>query len=186
MNMWMKILTVAGSISAVSMGGCVTSSSLALPKLATQVDLDRFMGLWYVHGYTPTRLDRNAYNATEKYELDKKGRIRTTYQFRQGSSDGKLKTYRPVGKVVNSDSNAEWKMRFFGVLSASYLILYVDSEYEYTLIGHPNRKMAWLMSREPSIADEDYLELVKELKSREFELNAFVRLPQQWDQPLIP
>ena len=166
-------------LALVFMTGC--NSEKDLPDLAPNVDLERFMGTWYVHGYTSTALDREAHNATESYELDEKGRILTTYQFRKGSFDGKQKTYKPVGKVVNTETNSEWKMRFFSIISASYLILYVDSDYQYTLVGHPNRKMAWLMSRSPEIEDRKYLELIKLLKDRDFDLSAFDRVPQKWD-----
>ena len=133
------------------------------------------MGTWYVHGYTPTFLDKEAYNPTETYEMDEKGRIQTTYRFQKGGFDGPVKTYRPVGKVVNTETNAEWRMRFFSVISAPYLILYRDSEYQFTLIGHPNRKMAWLMSRSPEITDEKYNELIKKLELRDYDLSTFVR-----------
>ena len=161
--------------------GCKTYENL--PEMAAHVDIDRFMGTWYVHGYTPTALDRNAHNATESYELDDKGRILTTYQFRKGSFDGSLKTYNPVGKVVNTETNAEWRMRFFTVISAPYLILYVDPDYTGTLVGHPNLKMAWLMSRSPDITETRYAELVQELENRNFDLTDFVRVPQQLPVP---
>ena len=160
--------------------GCKTYENL--PEMAAHVDIDRFMGTWYVHGYTPTALDRNAFSATESYELDEKGRILTTYQFRKGAFDGPLKTYKPVGKVVDAETNAEWRMRFFTVISAPYLVLYVNTDYTETLVGHPNLKMAWLMSRSPEISEERYAALIKELESRDFDLTGFERVPQRWDE----
>ncbi|MDG2170874.1 MAG: lipocalin family protein [Opitutales bacterium] len=157
--------------------GCRTYETL--PEMAAHVDINRFMGTWYVHGYTPTVLDRNAFGATESYELDDKGRILTTYQFRKGAFDGPLKTYKPVGKVVNAETNAEWKMRFFTVISAPYLVLYVNADYTETLVGHPNLKMAWLMSRSPEITEDRYADLIKELENRSFDLTDFVRVPHQ-------
>ncbi|MDA0347289.1 MAG: lipocalin family protein [Verrucomicrobia bacterium] len=174
------IITLAMSITAI-LTGCKTYENL--PEMAANVDINRFMGTWYVHGYTPTMLDRNAYNATESYELDDNSRILTTYRFRKGGFDGPIKTYHPVGKVVDSETNAEWKMRFFTVISAPYLVLYVDSDYSETLVGHPNLKMAWLMSRSPEISETRYAELVQELKDRNFNLTDFVQVPQRWDEP---
>lgn len=144
-------------------------------ELAPFVDLDRFMGLWYVHGYTPTFLDPEAYNPTETYEMAEDGRILTTYQFNDGGFDGEQKTYRPVAKVFDTESNAEWRMRFFGVINTPYLILHVSDDYRYTVIGVPDRDMAWIMSRSPEIAPDQYAMLLQELEARDFDLSTFKR-----------
>lgn len=166
------------------MTACKTYKVEDYPELAEKVDVGKFMGTWYVHGCTPTFLDRDPHNATETYELGEGGRIQTTYRFRKGSFDGPEKVMRPVGRVVDEESGAEWSMRFFGILSAPYLILYVDPEYDHTLVGHPNREMAWLMSRSPEIDKDTYDELMEKLKVRSYDLESFVRVPQQWPQAL--
>lgn len=145
-------------------------------KLAAYVDLENFMGTWYVHGYTPTAIDKDAWNATESYELQANGKIRTTYQFNKGSFDGKLKTFNPVGKVTNSETNAEWKMRFFGLITSAYYIVYIDPNYQYTIIGHPNKEMAWIMSRNSEILDAQYNRLVGKLEARSYDLSALKRV----------
>ena len=140
------------------------------------MDLDRFMGLWYVHGYTPTAIDRNAFDATESYERAEDGRILTTYRFRKGGHGGPEKSYHPVATVYDDKTNAEWRMRFFGIIKAPYYIVYVDDNYEYTVIGNPNKKLAWVMSRESSISERQYKSLVDELKEREYDLTALQRV----------
>lgn len=146
-------------------------------ELAKHIDLHRFMGKWYVHGHTPTFMDRSAYNATETYELAADGKIATTYQYNKGSANGKLKTYKPVGKIHNTETNAEWRMRFFRVINAPYYILHVDSDYLYTVVGHPGKEMAWIMSRSTEIKETKYLELMEELTQRGYELSKFRRIP---------
>ena len=144
-------------------------------ELAPYVDLERFMGLWYVHGYTPTVLDPNAFNPTEEYELMEDGRIQTTYRFRADHPFGQEKVFRPVAKIFDTKTNAEWRMRFFGVINAPYLILFVDDDYRYTVIGHPDRDLAWIMSRSPEIEPAQYERLLAELTQRDFDLTTFKR-----------
>lgn len=146
-------------------------------SLVPDLDLKRFMGTWYVHGHTPTFLDKQAYAATETYELSDDGRILTAYRYRKGSLQGKEKTYNPVGKVYDQDSQAEWRMKFFGLFNAPYYILYVDSEYQSTVVGHPGKKMAWIMSRSPQMDDELYGRLKSELVKRDYQLTDFRRIP---------
>ena len=135
-------------------------------KLADYVDLDRFMGIWYVHGYTPTAIDKNAWNPTETYEMRDDGKIQTIYQFRKGSAYGKVKTYKPVGTIKNTETNAEWRMQFFGVINAAYYVVYVSDNYQECIIGHPNKKYAWTMTRSKSIDKPSYENLLQELKNR--------------------
>ncbi len=171
-----SILIIIGCLLAFS--GCLGPRAPEKPnqKLAEFVDLERFMGLWYVHGYTPTAIDKNAFDATESYEIGKGGRILTTYRFRKGGHDGPEKTFNPVATVYDEKTNAEWRMRFFGVINAPYYIVYVDDEYDYTIIGNPNKKLAWIMSRQSAISDDRYEGLVSELKQREYDLSNLQRV----------
>ncbi|MEM9159462.1 MAG: lipocalin family protein [Verrucomicrobiota bacterium] len=169
-----RIYSILTTIALCGSIGACSSNKESNQKLADYVDLERFMGKWYVQGYTPTALDRNAWNPIERYELLDNGRIQTTYQFRKGGEDGKLKTYKPVGTVYDEESNAEWRMRFFGVINAAYYIVYVDPRYEFSIIGHPNKKYAWVMSRDREIAADVYRSLVKELEDRDYDLSNFV------------
>jgi apolipoprotein D and lipocalin family protein len=157
--------------------GCQSGPQRGDPPmtLATDVDLPRFMGTWYVHGYTPTAIDRNAFNPTETYELREDGTILTTYQFNAGAADGPVKTYHPKGRVFDPSDNAEWRMTFFGVITSPYLVLYVSDDYTETVIGHPNRKLAWIMTRGDNIPETDYQRLRDELKERGFDLAALRR-----------
>ncbi|MCH6257249.1 lipocalin family protein [Puniceicoccaceae bacterium K14] len=145
-------------------------------KLAEYVDIDRFMGKWYVHGYTPTFLDRDAFGGIEEYEMGKNGKVLTTYSFKKGGPKGKRKTYRPRARVKNTKTNAVWKMRFFGMITANYYVVYVDENYQETVIGHPNKKYAWVMSRDSNITPERYAGLKEELHKRDYDLETFKRM----------
>jgi len=172
------LVTIGKSLAAIALIALAACSSSEPPNqpLASQVDLERFMGSWYVYGYTPTMLDRDAYGATETYELRDDGKIQTTYRFRKGGPEGKEKTYRPVGWVHDSTSNAEWRMRFFGVFTAPYYVVYVSEDYQYTIIGHPNKRLAWIMGRSPQIASARYDALKARLASLDYDLSGFERI----------
>jgi len=172
------LAALAAAAAASALASCRSTSAPPL-ELAESVDLERFMGTWRVHGHTPTFLDREAYQATETYELQASGRIATTYRFRKGGFDGPVKVMRPVGRVEDHPSNAVWSMRFFGFLRQPYLILHVDEDYAETVVGQPNRSRAWIMTRSPEIAERRYQRLRGELERRGFDLEDFRRLPQR-------
>lgn len=172
------ILIILSLAAVVGLFVACTKDGVSTPnqELASSVDVERFMGKWYVHGYTPTFLDKNAYDATESYEMREDGKIQTTYQFRKGGHDGKWKTMRPVGWVFDKESGAEWRMRFFGVFTSPYYILYVNSDYTETVIGVPGKDMGWIMSRSPEMSDRDYERLLYELARRDYELDEMQRV----------
>ncbi|NDV61803.1 lipocalin family protein [Puniceicoccales bacterium CK1056] len=157
--------------------GCASKAPLPTPS---QVDLDRFMGAWFVVGYTPILVDGKAHNAVEHYFLAPDGKIRTTYQYRDGGFDAKLKTHTPVGTVYNAETNAEWRMQFIWPFKAQYIIYYLSDDYNRTIIAHPNRKYAWIMQRTPTISDGDYEDMLKKLEAVGFERSLIQRLPHDW------
>ena len=161
------------------MTGCALNDA-PLPT-AENVNIDRFMGRWYVHGYTPIIVDKNAYNAIEHYRLDADKKIQTTYQFRDGGVDADMKTLTPVGWVNEKvDSNAEWRMQFIWPFTADYIILHLNADYSETIIAHPSRKYAWIMLRSDTMSDADYDRLLSKLKAVGYDTNLMQKLPHDW------
>lgn len=175
-----KISLAAVSLAIMSlMNGCALNDA-PLPT-AENVNIDLFMGRWYVHGYTPIIVDKNAHNAIEHYRLDAHKKIQTTYQYRDGGFDGEIKTHTPVGWVNEEvGSNAEWHMQFVWPFAADYIILYVDAEYSETIVAHPSRKYAWIMLRRDSVSDADYDRLLRKLKTSGYDTDIMQKLSHDW------
>lgn len=123
-------------------------------KTVDYVDIQRFMGDWYVIANIPTFLEKNAYNPVESYRLDKDGSIATTFSFNAGSFDGEKKVYNPRGYILNTTTNAEWGMQFVWPIKADYRIVYLDENYQHTVIGRNNLDYVWIMARQPKISEK--------------------------------
>lgn len=142
----------------------VTACSTHKPMPAVEyVDLDRFMGDWFVIANIPTFLEKDAYNPVETYRLDDDGTIATTFTFNQGSLDGEKKNYQPRGFVQDSESNAIWGMQFIWPIKADYRIVYLDADYQKTIIGRKSRDYVWIMARKSSISEKEYNYLVDQV-----------------------
>lgn len=126
---------------------------------AKYVDLNLFMGDWYVIANIPTFIEKGAHNAIESYKLKSDGVIDTTFTFNKDSFNGPKKEYNPTGFVTDDPSNALWKMQFLWPFKSEFIIVYVDPEYKYTIIGRTKRDYIWIMAREKNIdkKDLDYL-----------------------------
>ena len=151
-----------------------------------RVDLERFMGDWYVIANIPTFIERDAYNAVESYRLTDEGTVATTFTFRQGDFDGERKVYRPTGFVRDRDSNAVWGMQFIWPFKADFRIVYLDEDYTQTIIGRNQRDYVWIMARSPSIPEADYQYLLRLLAKEGYDINQIQRVPQRWPEPTRP
>jgi apolipoprotein D and lipocalin family protein len=149
-------------------------------KTVESVDLERFMGDWYVIANIPTFLEKGAHNAVESYALNEDGTIGTTFVFRDGSFDGEEKTYTPKGFVRDDGSNALWGMRFIWPIKADYRIVYLDEDYTQTVIARQKRDFVWIMARTPEISEEDYARLIDFVASIGYDVSKIERVPQRW------
>jgi len=171
------LVSLAGAI-VLTVTGLDYFARAPLPVVA-HVDLERFMGRWYVLATIPTFLERGAHNAVETYELGPDGTIETTFTFRRGGFDGELKEYRPRG-FVRSESNAVWGMQFVWPIEAEYRIAYLAPDYSLTVIGRSKRDYVWVMGRKPEIPPADYDQLVSMIGDLGYDIRRLVRVPQQW------
>ncbi len=179
-------MNVNGFVKVMSMGllsmlgGCQSS----LPPIANEpkVDLERFMGDWYVIANIPTSIERGAHNAVESYRLDTDGSIATTFTFRDGAFDGKLKRYCPRGFVRDDPSQAIWGMQFIWPIKADYRIVHVSPDYQRTIIGRQKRDNVWIMARTPQISEAELQDLRERVAQQSYDISKLQTVPQQWPE----
>lgn len=171
---------------AILASACMSGGPPPLRGIEQPVELERFMGDWYVLAYIPIHLpplfsEKDAWNGVESYRLEPDGTIATTYTFRRGAFDGPVKRFTPRARVANPPLNSEWRMKFFWYLPAGdFLILHVDDEYRTTIIGVPDRSYVWIMARQPQLPDMDYQRLLEKVVASGYDLNELQRVPQRW------
>ena len=170
--------TALVTLVSITLAACAAKG----PEMKTvdHVDIERFMGAWYVIANIPTFLEKNAFNAVETYTLNDDGTIATHFTYRKGGFDGKEKNYNPKGFVQDDPSNALWGMRFVWPIKADYRIVYLDDDYKTTIIGRQKRDFVWIMARTPVISDSEYDKLVTYVESIGYDTSALRRVPQQW------
>ncbi len=179
MSLRRPLLIAAIAFAALGLAACATTAPTVAP--APEVDLQRFMGRWYVIGNIPTRQEREAYNAVETYTLQGE-RIETLFQFREGGFDAPLETMRPVATVRPDTNNAVWGMQFVWPIKAEYVIAHVDDAYTETIIARSKRDYAWIMARTPTIPAADLERLKRKLVELGYSLDGLRIVPQQWPE----
>ena len=148
--------------------------------LVKQVDLPKFMGDWYVIAVIPTAIETQSYNAIENYKLNADGTIATTFTFYKGAFDGPYKKYEPKGFVKPDTNNALWGMQFIWPIKAEFRIVYLDDNYQRTIIARNARDYVWIMARTPQITDTQYKEMTDLIESYGYDLTKLRKVPQDW------
>ena len=139
-------------------------------KTASYVDMNSYMGKWYVILARGIFVEDEAYNSTETYTWnDKENRIDVDFSMRKGSFDGVEKTYPQKAWIYNTDTNAHLKVQFFWPLKFDYLILDIDPGYQWVVVGVPSE-----------IPDSKLKEILSRIDSIGYSTRDMRKIPQRW------
>jgi apolipoprotein D and lipocalin family protein len=131
--------------SVANAGG--SSRSTPPPSTVDQrVDLSRYQGRWYEIARLPNRFQDNCFNSTAEYTLRSDGKIVVVNQCQE--SNGKTKTTTGTARSTNTPQNSKLKVQFFWPFEGDYWILALDEEYKWAIVGGPDYKYLWILSRE--------------------------------------
>ena len=151
-------------------------------KPVSHVDLKRYMGDWNVIANIPNFIEKDCVSSVESYALRDDGKIDNWFVCHK--ADGKETRLTSLGWVEDPTTNAEWRIRFnlFGFIpfpiSFSYVVIDLDAtDYKYTVVGHPNRNLLWIMARDKTMDDKTYQEILDRVEKQGYDLSKIVRLP---------
>lgn len=149
-------------------------------KPVPYVDLQRYMGDWYLIAHVPTSYEEQAYNAVETYTLRENGNVYTEFRFREGSFDGPREYIDSMARVREGTGNAVWAVHLFLWLDAQYVVAYLADDYSKVIVARDDRDYAWVMSRTPEVSDAEYGALMDRLEALDYDMDKVRRVPQNW------
>ncbi len=139
-----------------------------------KVDLNRYLGTWHEIARLPMFFQRNCVSdVTAVYSLRPDGKIGVLNQCRQ--KDGTLRRASGTARVVDQSTNAKLKVSFFWPFSGDYWILQLGPNYEYAMVGEPRRKYLWILSRQPELDEQTYLNLMAKARLLGFDTSRLIR-----------
>jgi len=149
-------------------------------KVVERMEIEKFLGPWYVIALLPSAFEKRAVNGIETYSLDTKGNIRVEYVFYKDSPTGKKTVMHQKGWIVDKQTNTEWKIQPLWPIKLPYLIIDLADDYRYTVIGTNNYDYVWIMARKPALSDEDYASILGRLEARGYKIADIKLMPQVW------
>lgn len=172
----MKTIRYMLILCAVFFSACASHQ----PPLRTvkHVDLKRYMGDWRVISIIPYFAERGRVDSVESYGLRTDGRIDNWFVSRNGTFDAPQKRIDALAWVHNPETNAEWRVRFLGLITAEYHIIDLDPQYRWTVVGHPSRNYGWIMAREKTLPEKTMRGILTRLAAQGYDTARFVKVPQ--------
>jgi len=117
-----------------------------------RVDLNRYVGKWFEIAAFPMYFQRNCVgDTTAEYALAPDASVSVTNRCRTESgfdeAEGKA-------TVVEGSNNARLKVSFFWPFRSDYWVIGLDPDYRWAVVGNPNRRYLWILSRTPQLPQE--------------------------------
>lgn len=162
-----------------AIAAAVYASASAQAPLATvsHVELPRYLGRWYEIARYPNRFEKQCdRDATATYALREDGRISVLNACTR--HDGSRDEAKGWAKVSDQATNAKLKVTFFWPFFGDYWILDLGPNYEYAVVGEPQRKYLWILSREPHMSEPQYREITSKLDAKGYDPNKLMRVTQ--------
>lgn len=176
-----KIIILSVIILPVILQGCLADKGNSLKPLETvnSVDLNRYVGKWFEIARYPNNFQKGCVGSMATYTLRDDGKINVVNECHDTSFSGKLRSAKGKAWSVDTDTNARLKVSFFWPFAGDYWIIDLGQDYEYAVIGHPQRKYLWILSRSPEMDNNVYQSILKRLQQQEYDTTKLIRTEHQ-------
>ncbi|MFZ1517477.1 MAG: lipocalin family protein [Ignavibacteriaceae bacterium] len=147
------------------------------PTTVKYVDLKKYVGLWYEVAKIPNSFqDQCVKNTTAKYTLTKDGEIYVTNSCID--EDGEIDAADGVVRVVDKKTNAKLEVSFVSFFGwrpfwGDYWIIGLDENYQWAIVGTPNRKYGWVLSRIPKLDNPTIEKIFRIIKEQGYDPKKF-------------
>lgn len=159
---------------------CMLTTASLSQKLTTvsYVDLKKYAGKWYEIASFPQRFQKHCTCTTAEYTLTDKDFVVVENRCKKDSVNGKSSYIKGKAFVVVNSGNAKLKVQFFWPFRGKYWIIDLADDYSYAVVGHPNKKYLWILSRTPTMNNSIYQQIMINIKEKGFNISK-IKLTKQ-------
>jgi apolipoprotein D and lipocalin family protein len=154
---------------ALCLNGALAQAEPPSVRSVGKVDLGRYLGKWYEIAAFPMFFQRQCVgDTTAEYALRPDGDIAVVNRCRTEKGFDEA-----VGKAwpVDATGNAQLKVSFFWPFRSDYWVVGLDDDYRWAVVGNPNRKYLWVLSRTPRLPVEQLDRALQAAASQGFDLS---------------
>lgn len=150
---------------------CAGSSTV---RTVAKVDLARYAGLWHEIARYPNTFQKGCLGTTANYAVHG-NQLEVVNSCR--NADGSLRQVKGKAWPVAA-GNSRLKVSFFWPFRGDYWIIDLDPHYQYSVVGTPDRKLLWVLSRSAQMDDALYAGILERVKAQGFDPERLVKTPQ--------
>ena len=156
--------------------GC-TSIPKGLKPVAN-FDVERYLGTWYEIARLDHSFEKNLTHVSADYAQNEDGTISVTNRG-YNQKKGEWKDIRGKAKFIGKDSIGSLKVSFFGPFYGVYHVIALEKEsYQYAMVAGPSRSYLWILSRNKTLDDNIYLDLVSRAENWGFDTSQLIKVKQ--------
>jgi apolipoprotein D and lipocalin family protein len=168
----------------VAVGNAQEKSTQPL-EVVPSVDLNRYAGTWYEIARLPFRFQTQCVgDVTATYSLLEDGAIKVVNRCRK--QNGEMDEAVGRAKLASKDGpNTKLKVRFapaflsiFPFVWGDYWIIDLAADYSFAVIGEPDRKYLWILSRTPSMDVSTLQGILDRAKQKGYDLTGLIKTMQ--------
>lgn len=135
------------------------------------VDLNKYAGKWYEIASIPQRFQKGCNCTTAEYTVTDKGYVIVENRCNKDSINGKQSYIKGKAFAVKNSGNAKLKVQFFWPFKGKYWIIDLADDYSYAVVGHPNKKYLWILSRTATMNSTTYKQIISRIKEKGFDIS---------------
>jgi len=160
---------------------CAGLDSRGELSAVVSVDLSRYAGTWYEIARLPMWFQRHCVDSKAIYSRRPDGAIDVHNEC--VTKSGGVEWANGVATVVDAKTNARlmvkfdnWFARLFGSSrDGNYWILDLDPEYRTAMVGTPDRRYLWILSRTHQLDEATYQRLVERAQQLGYPVSELIR-----------
>nr|WP_198981098.1 lipocalin family protein [Herbaspirillum sp. ASV7] len=171
---------LAATLVCLAVLGAAAPVTAQEVKTVASVDLKRYAGKWYEIAKIPNSFQKKCLSSTtaeytprEDGQIDVRNRCKT--------ADG-IDEALGVAKVVPGSNNSKLQVRFapawlswIPMVWGDYWIMELDDQYSLVTVGSPSREYLWVLSRTPTISEEQYENAINNATKQGFDTSRVVK-----------
>jgi apolipoprotein D and lipocalin family protein len=174
-------LHLALAIVCFTLGACAGVVSKGDLSTVASVDLSRYAGTWYEIARLPMWFQRHCVDSKAIYSSRPDGLVGVHNEC--VTESGGIEQAEGVATVVDPKTNARlavafdnWFAWLFGSSrEGNYWILDLDLEYRTAMVGTPDRRYLWILSRTFQLEDSIYQRLVERARQLGYPVSDLIK-----------
>jgi apolipoprotein D and lipocalin family protein len=170
------------SCLATCLGLTLASQAASAQPLPTvpHVDLARYAGTWHEIARLPNWFQRSCERSRAEYIPCGDGSVTVINTCEKAS--GRCTSIEGRATPVPCSGNARLRVKFGGLAAfvpvaseGNYWIVALDDDYQWAMVGTPDRRFLWILARQPCLPAEVFAQLQQQACQLGFDVDRLVK-----------